>query len=74
MLRKILCTFLNNLWAVLFDKHCLSDEKKCVEVESGSEGGGPSEAMSEDFIAEALRRTSKALQDIETLTSAATLT
>lgn len=66
--------------AVLLDKHQVYDEKrggeemKCAEVESGSDGGGDAEAMSEDFIAEALRRTSRALQDIETLTSAATLT
>lgn len=46
---------------------------KCAEVESDVEGGGDTEAMNEDFIAEALRRTSRALQDIETLTSAATL-
>lgn len=59
--------------AALFDKHQLSDEK-CAEAESVSEGGGDTEAMSEDFIAEALRRTSRVLQDIETLTSAATLT
>lgn len=66
--------------AVLFDTHQLSDEKrgdgeikKCAEVGSVPEGGGDTEAMSEDFIAEALRRTSRVLQDIEALTSAATL-
>lgn len=66
----------------MFDKHQLSNEnrgeeemKKCADVErdSGGAGGGDMEAMSKDFIAEALRRTSRALQDIEKLTSAANL-
>lgn len=67
--------------AVLFDRYQLSDEKmrdegtkKCAGVESVSKGGGASETMSEDIIAEALRRTSRALQDIEAITSATTMT
>lgn len=67
--------------AVLFDQHNLCDDKvrdegmkKSAGVECGSEGGGATEAISEDVIAEALRRTSRAVQDIETITSAVTLT
>lgn len=59
---------------MLDNNHQLGDEKRCAEVESGSEGGRALEAVKEDFIAEALQRTSRAIQDIDALISAATLT
>lgn len=59
---------------MLDNNHQLGGENRCAEVESGSEGGRDPEAVNEDFIAEALRRTSRAIQDIDALISAATLT
>lgn len=75
MLRKIACVLFNTLWPVLLDNnHLLGSGKRCAEVESGSEGAVSHEAVNENCIAEALRRTSKAIQDIDALISAATLT
>lgn len=59
---------------MLDNNHQLGGEKRCAEGETGSEGGGAPEAVKEDFIAEALQRTSRAIQDIDALISAATLT
>ncbi|KAM7018142.1 uncharacterized protein C5orf34 homolog isoform 1-T1 [Tautogolabrus adspersus] len=59
----------------LLENNCLlRREKGCTEVGSNSAEEVTHESMSENCIAEALQRTSKAIQDIDALISAATLT
>lgn len=68
MLFNILCPVL------LDNTHLLGSQKqKSTEVECDSEGEVTHEALNEDCIAEALRRTSKAIHDIDALISATTL-
>lgn len=57
--------------AAVFDGHQPSDGKRRDDEMTGSGSGGGG-ATSEDVIAEALRRTSRALRDIETLTHSLT--
>lgn len=65
----------NTLCPVLLDNnHLLGREKRCAEVENDSEGEVTQEAVNENCIADALQRTSKTIQDIDALISAATLT
>lgn len=52
----------------------LRSEKGRAEVEGSFAEEVTHEAVNEDCIAEALQRTSKAIQDIDALISAATLT
>ncbi|XP_045897418.1 uncharacterized protein C5orf34 homolog [Micropterus dolomieu] len=52
----------------------LRSEKGCAEMEGSSAEEVTHEPVSENCIAEALQRTSKAIQDIDALISAATLT
>ncbi|KAM3611395.1 uncharacterized protein V6R79_017830 [Siganus canaliculatus] len=58
---------------LLENHHLLRSEKQSTEQESSSVEEATHEAVNEDCIAEALRRTSKAIQDIDAALSAATL-
>ncbi|XP_041644081.1 uncharacterized protein C5orf34 homolog [Cheilinus undulatus] len=59
---------------LLENSHLLGNERGCSEVMSNSTGEVMQESVNEECIAEALQRTSKAIQDIEALISAASLT
>ncbi|XP_041793663.1 uncharacterized protein C5orf34 homolog isoform X3 [Chelmon rostratus] len=59
---------------LLENNHLIRGEKRCAELEGNSAEEVTQEAMSESCIAEALQRTSRAIQDIDALISAATLT
>ncbi|KAM9360632.1 uncharacterized protein C5orf34 homolog [Symphorus nematophorus] len=60
---------------LLENNHVLRSEKRCAELErSSAEEEVTREEVSESCIAEALQRTSKAIQEIDALISAATLT
>ncbi|XP_076587486.1 uncharacterized protein C5orf34 homolog [Chaetodon auriga] len=59
---------------LLENNHLLRSEKRGAELERSSADEVMQEVMNEDCIAEALQRTSKAIQDIDALISAATLT
>lgn len=65
---NILCSVL------LENNHLLRTEKRRAEPEGSHAEEAAHEAVSEDCIAEALRRTSKAIQDIDALISATTPT
>ncbi|TKS79033.1 hypothetical protein D9C73_012139 [Collichthys lucidus] len=59
---------------LLENNHLLRTEKRCAEPEGSHAEEAAHEAVSEDCITEALRRTSKAIQDIDALISATTPT
>ncbi|KAE8292417.1 putative protein C5orf34-like protein [Larimichthys crocea] len=59
---------------LLENNHLLRTEKRRAEPEGSHAEEAAHEAVSEDCIAEALRRTSKAIQDIDALISATTPT
>ncbi|KAG8012189.1 protein C5orf34-like protein [Nibea albiflora] len=59
---------------LLENNHLLRTEKRCAEPERSHAEEAAHEAVNEDCIAEALRRTSKAIEDIDALISATTLT
>lgn len=70
-----LCVLFNILCPVLLDNsYLLRSEKKCAQLEDSSAEEMTHEPVNESCIAEALQRTSKAIQDIDALISAATLT
>ncbi|XP_049434847.1 uncharacterized protein C5orf34 homolog [Epinephelus fuscoguttatus] len=59
---------------LLENNHLLRSEKGCVKLEGSSAEEVTHEPVNENCIAEALQKTSKAIQDIDALISAATLT
>ncbi|XP_035514599.1 uncharacterized protein C5orf34 homolog [Morone saxatilis] len=59
---------------LLENNHLLRSERRCAEPDGSSVEEVTQEAVTENCIADALRRTSKAIQDIDALISAATLT
>ncbi|XP_034452712.1 uncharacterized protein C5orf34 homolog isoform X1 [Hippoglossus hippoglossus] len=59
---------------LLENSHLQRGEKACVEQKCPSAEEGTHEPVSESSIAEALQRTSKAIQEIDALVSATTLT
>ncbi|KAL7391717.1 hypothetical protein ABVT39_013587 [Epinephelus coioides] len=59
---------------LLENNHLLRSEKGCVKLEGSSAEEVTHEPVNENCIAEALQKTSKAIQDINALISAATLT
>ncbi|XP_042277528.1 uncharacterized protein C5orf34 homolog [Thunnus maccoyii] len=59
---------------LLENSYLLRSEKRCAELEDSSAEGVTHEPVNESCIAEALQRTSKAIQDIDALISAASLT
>lgn len=70
-----MCVLFNILCPVLLDNsYLLRSEKKCAQLEDSSAEEMTHEPVNESCIAEALQRTSKAIQDIDALISAATLT
>ncbi|XP_051278661.1 uncharacterized protein C5orf34 homolog isoform X2 [Dicentrarchus labrax] len=58
---------------LLENNHLLRSERRCAEPEGSSAEEVTQEAVTENCIADALRKTSKAIQDIDALISAATL-
>lgn len=67
--------FFNILRPVLLENnHLLRSEKRCAEPEGSSAEEVTHEAVDENYVAEALQRTSKAIEDIDALISAAALT
>ncbi|KAM8760243.1 uncharacterized protein C5orf34 homolog isoform 1-T2 [Acanthopagrus schlegelii] len=59
---------------LLENNHLLRSEKRCAEQEDSSAEEVTHEAVDENYVAEALQRTSKAIEDIDAVISAAVLT
>ena len=72
---NIFVMLFNTLCSVLLENsHLQRGQKACVEQKCPSAEEGTHEPLSESSIAEALQRTSKAIQEIDALVSATTLT
>lgn len=74
--KRNLCVFFNILCPVqLENSNLLRTQKHSIELRCGStEEESLNEPMNENCIADALQKTSKAIQDIDALLSATTLT